>query len=284
MKCIAGISDIKDRYDAFIIDIWGVLHDGAKAYPGIIDCLRKLQGCKKKVTLLSNSGRRAHVVGTDLCGFGISPDLYTYLVTSGELTHLTFKTNVDSRLQCLGTRYYLFGPEKYGLTEGLNLHRIDDVTRAEFILTIGVEGNPESTESYEKTLQDFAQRGLKMVCANPDVSVNRNGVLGIGPGALAVYYESLGGQVIYFGKPFKAVYNLCLEKLNGIAPDRIIVVGDSLKTDIAGANNCGIDNILVGTGIHCRELTPIPADVQQITALCRAEDIFPTMVAKGFVW
>ncbi len=284
MKCITGISDIKDRYDAFIIDIWGVLHDGAKAYPGIIDCLRKLRGCNKKVTLLSNSGRRAHVVGTDLYDFGIAPDLYTSLVTSGELTHLTFKTNVDSRLQRLGTRYYLLGPENYGLTEGLNLHRIDDVTRAEFILTIGVEGNPESTESYEKTLKDFAQRGLTMVCANPDVSVNRNGVLGIGPGALAVYYESLGGQVIYFGKPFKAVYNLCLEKLHGIAPDRIIVVGDSLKTDIAGANNCGIDTILVGTGIHWRELTTTPADVQQVTALCRAEGIFPTMVAKGFVW
>lgn len=284
MKFLKGISAIKDCYDAFVTDIWGVLHDGSKAYPGIIDCLLKLRGCKKKVTLLSNSGRRTHIVSSDLCRLGIEPELYTSLVTSGELTHFAFKTNLDSRLQRLGTRYYLFGSEKYGLTEGLNLQRIDDVTRAEFILAIGVERNPGSTEIYENTLQYFAKRGLIMVCANPDASVNRNGVLGIGPGALAVYYESLGGQVIYFGKPFKAVYNLCLEKLYGISPDRIIVVGDSLKTDIEGANNCGIDNILVGTGVHCQELATIPSDVQQITTLCHAEDIFPTMIAKGFVW
>lgn len=284
MKFLASISDIKDHYDAFVIDIWGVLHDGAETYPGVLDCLRELQGCGKKVILLSNSGRRAHIVGTDLCGFGIGPELYTSVVTSGELTRLAFKTNVDSRLQCLGNRYYLFGSEKYGLTAGLNLHRTVDAATADFILTIGIEGNPRSTEIYEETLQRLRQRGLVMVCANPDVSVNRNGVLGIGPGALADYYEQLGGRVIYFGKPYKAVYNLCLGKLDDIATDRILIVGDSLKTDIAGASDCGIDNILIGTGIHCQELATIPADVRQITSLCQAEDIFPTMIAKGFVW
>ncbi len=284
MQFIAAISDIKDRYDAFVTDIWGVLHNGAKTYPGVIDCLRELRSCGKKVILLSNSGRRAQVVSTDLCGFGITPELYTSVVTSGELTHLGFKTNVDVRLQHLGRSYYLFGSERYGLTEGLGLHRTDDPATAEFILTIGVEGNPRSTQIYEESLHYLVQRGLVMVCANPDVSVNRNGVLGIGPGALGVYYEHLGGRVIYFGKPFKAVYNLCLEKLYGIADDRIVIVGDSLKTDIAGANHCGIDNILIGTGIHYQELATIPADVQQITSLCRAEDIFPTMIANGFVW
>lgn len=284
MKFIAGISDIKGRYDAFVADIWGVLHDGSKTYPGVLDCLRKLQGCGKKVMLLSNSGRRAHVVGRDLCGFGITPELYTSLVTSGEFTHHAFKTNLDARLQRIGTRYYLFGSEKYGLTDGLGLHRTDDATLAEFILTIGVEGNPRSTEIYEERLHYFAQRGLTMVCANPDVSVIRNDVLGIGPGALAAYFEKLGGQVIFFGKPFDAVYNLCLEKLNGIAPERIVVVGDSLRTDIAGANNCGIDNILLGTGIHCQELAGIPADTGHVTKVCQAENTFPTMIAKGFIW
>ena len=284
MKFIEGIAAIKDRYDAFVADIWGVLHDGSKAYPGIIDCLRTLQECGKKITLLSNSGRRAQVVGADLCSFGIVPELYTSLVTSGELTHLAFKANLDRRLQNLGTRYYLFGSEKYGLTEGLDLVGTADMTTAEFILTIGIEGNPSSTGIYEESLRYFAQRGLTMVCANPDASVNRNGTLGIGPGALAAYYEKLGGRVVYFGKPHSAIYHLCLEQLPGIAPDRIVIVGDSLKTDIAGAINCGIDNILVGTGIHYQELAPIPEDIQQLTALCHAENTFPTMIAKGFVW
>lgn len=284
MKFIAGISDIKDHYDAFVTDIWGVLHDGSKAYSGVLDCLRELQACGKKVILLSNSGRRGHIVSSDLCAFGITPELYTSVVTSGELTRLLFEANADSRLQHLGRHYYLFGSERYGLTQGLGLYRTDDAAAAEFILTIGVEGNPSSTEIYEEALRYFVQRGLTMVCANPDVSVNRNGVLGIGPGALAVYYEDLGGRVIYCGKPFKAVYTLCLEELSGIAHDHIVIVGDSLRTDIAGAANFGIDNILIGTGIHCQELATIPRDIQQITTLCRSEDTFPTMIAKGFFW
>ena len=284
MKFIAGISEIKDRYDAFVTDIWGVLHNGSKAYPGVLDCLRELRGCGKKVILLSNSGRRAHIVGNDLRGFGITPDLYTSVITSGEITHFAFAANVDNRLRHLGRRYYLYGSEKYGLTQGLCLKRTDDAAAAEFVLTIGVEGNPDSTEIYEESLRYFAQKGLTMVCANPDVSVNRNGVLGIGPGALAGYYEHLGGSVIYFGKPFKDVYTLCLEELSGLARDHIVIVGDSLKTDIAGADTCGIDNILVGTGIHSHELATIPGDFQHITALCQAEDIVPTMIAKGFVW
>ena len=284
MKFIAGIADTIDHYDAFITDIWGVLHNGSTTYPGVLDCLGELQSRGKKVLLLSNSGRRARVVGGDLSTFGIVGDLYTDLVTSGELTHLTFRNSLDSRLPQLGTRYLLFGSEKYGLTEGLGLNKTDDATAADFILTIGVEGNPSTTEIYEEKLRRFAQLDLTMVCANPDMSVNRNGVLGIGPGALAAYYEKLGGQVIYFGKPFKEIYNLCLEKISNIAPNRILVIGDSLKTDIAGANSCGLDSLLVGTGIHWQELSKIPEDTYQIVKLCRTEKTFPTMIGKGLIW
>lgn len=284
MKFIAGISALQDRYDAFITDIWGVLHNGSTAYDGVIDCLRQLRICGKKVLLLSNSGRRARLVGSDLAGFGINPELYTYLVTSGELTHLAFRGSRDIKLQNLGTCYYLFGSERYGLTEGLGLTKTEEMSAAEFILIIGVEGNPSTTEIYQERLNYFARKGLTMVCANPDLSVNRNGVLGIGPGALAQYYEKLGGRVIFFGKPYEEIYNLILEKLSDINPQRILVIGDSVYTDIAGANRCGLHSLLVGTGVHWRELSTIPGDVRQLAALCRTENSFPTMIARGFIW
>ncbi|MBT8328389.1 MAG: TIGR01459 family HAD-type hydrolase [Desulfofustis sp.] len=284
MKFIAGISVLQDRYDAFITDIWGVLHNGSTAYDGVIDCLGKLRDSGKKVLLLSNSGRRAKMVSSDLGGFGVMPELYSHLITSGELTHHTFSGTRDSRLQNLGTCYYLFGSERYGLTRGLGITKTDELSAAEFILTIGVEGNPSTTGIYEDRLRYFAQNGLTMVCANPDVTVNRNGVLGIGPGALAVYYEKLGGRVIYFGKPYEDIYNLSLDKLSGVAPRRILVIGDSMKTDIAGANRCGLDCLLVGTGVHWRELSTIPGDFHQLSALCQTVNSFPTMIAKGFIW
>ena len=284
MKFIAGISALQDRYDAFITDIWGVLHNGSTAHDGVIDCLHQLRIRRKKVLLLSNSGRRARLVSSDLAGFGINPELYTHLVTSGELTHLAFSTTRDIRLQNLGTCYYLFGSERYGLTRGLGLTKTDEMSAAEFILTIGVEGNPSTTEIYKERLDYFARKGLTMICANPDVSVNRNGVLGIGPGALAEYYEKLGGRVIFFGKPYEEIYNLSLDQLSDVDPHRILVIGDSVNTDIAGANRCGLDSLLVGTGVHWRELSTIPGDVQQLTALCHTENSFPTMIAHGFIW
>lgn len=284
MKFIAGISDIIDRYDAVITDIWGVLHDGTVPHEGVVECLCRLMDSGKKVLLLSNSGRRVRVVSRDLCSFGILPELYTFLVTSGELTHLSFKRNRDERLLKLGERYFLFGSEKYGLTDGLGLRRTHEAAAAEFILTIGVKGNPTTTASYEQSLGYFARRGLTMVCANPDLWVNRNGVLGIGPGALAAYYEKLGGRVIYFGKPYKEIYDFCLTKLSGVERSRMLVVGDGLKTDIEGANRCGLASLLVGTGVHWQELSTMPTDIHDLTKLCRAENTFPTMIAKGLIW
>lgn len=156
--------------------------------------------------------------------------------------------------------------------------------QAEFILTIGVEGNPKSTEMYEETLNYFAQMGVTMVCANPDASVNRNGVLIIGPGALAPYHESQGGRVVYFGKPYRTICNICLEQLSGISPDCIVIVGDSLKTDIVARTTVESTVYFVGTGIHYQEFSAIPEDMRQLTALCRVGNTFPTMIAKGFVW
>lgn len=284
IEYIDGISAITNRYDALLVDVWGVLHDGKKPYPGVTDCLKRLKSGQKKIVLLSNTARRRYIAESDLIHLGIYPEMYDHLVTSGELTWASFGQHLDDRLNQLGSRYYLIGSEGYGITDELELQGTHEINTADFILTIGVQGNPLSTAPAETILQESAARGLTMVCANPDCRVMRDDVMGIGPGALAARYEELGGQVIYFGKPHRAIYQHCLKLIDKVDMDRVVAVGDSLKTDIAGACLNGIDSILMGSGIHAKEFQNIPDNTDQLAALCHTEGKYPKLIANGFIW
>jgi len=284
VEYVRGISDIAERYDAFLVDVWGVLHDSAQAYPGAPECLQHLQRCGKRVILLSNAARRSLLLEEEFSAFGIFPSMYECIVSSGELTWQAFAAGGDPELEQLGKRYYLFGSAQYRLTEGLPLLRATNLAAADFLFAVGVAGSPQSTVEYEEVLQEAAGRGLPMVCANPDIWVVRNGVMGIAPGAVAARFEELGGKVIYFGKPYQAVYRRCFDILQGIAPRRIVAVGDALITDIAGAEAQKIDSLLVAGGIHQSQLKDIPEDSAGVAAICREHNHFPIMLAKAFIW
>ncbi len=281
---IHGISEIIEDYDAFLVDIWGVLHDSAKPYPGVLNCLRKLQASQKKTLLVSNAARRSEVLVKELSRFGITPDLYDKVVTSGEILWRAFSVNKDKPLKNLGKRFYLIGSEEYRLTDGLPLQQTQDLRAADFILNISVMGNQSSTADKEDILKQAAIEKIPMVCANPDMLVVRDGVMGIAPGALAFRYEELGGQVVYYGKPHRAIYTRCLEILRNIDCNRIVAIGDALKTDIAGANANQLDSILVAGGIHARELDHLPENTEGLVTICTNENQYPAMIIKGFYW
>jgi len=284
VEYIEGLSSITDRYDCFLVDIWGVLHDAAKPYPGVIDCLKQLKKHGKRVVLISNAARRSSVLAKELIQFGIVPELYESVVTSGEVVWNAFNSNRNEELLQLGRNYYLFGSEKYLLTEGLSLKRTEKFDTADFVFAIGVTGNPSSTADHEIELRDAADRGLPMVCANPDQLVVRNGIMGIAPGALAARYHEIGGRVIYFGKPYQDIYRRCLKLLEGVPKTRIVAIGDALTTDIKGANNNNLDSILVASGIHAEQLQNIPGDDNELQAICHQENQYPSMITKGFIW
>lgn len=284
IEYIDGVEVIADRYDAFLIDVWGVLHDSARAYPGAPECLQKLKGRGKKIILLSNAARRASLLAEEFKAFGIVPSLYDQIVSSGEITWSALQTGADRRLQQLGPKYYLLGSEKYRLTEGLALQRAAEVDAADFLLAVGVAGSPQSTAAQETVLQAAAEQGLVMVCANPDLVVVRDGIMGIAPGAYAARYAELGGEVIYFGKPHRDVYRRCFSILPGINDRRIVALGDALNTDIAGAAANGLDSVLVAGGIHAQKLKNLPHNSAGLAEICRAEDNYPTMIARGFFW
>jgi HAD superfamily hydrolase (TIGR01459 family) len=277
---LAGIGGIIEHYDGVILDVWGVLHDGAKPFPFVLETLHRLRERGKKSLVLSNAPRRAAPVCKRLGEIGIARELYDHIHTSGEETwqHLTRRD--DAFHAALGRLCYHIAPSRESdVLDGLDLDRVDDIAAAEFIYNTGPWGWDEDVVRYEDMLQAARRRDLPMVCANPDLVVHHLGRRAICAGAIAQRYEALGGKVRWHGKPYPGVYKQAL-KLMGIGnPKRILAIGDSLRTDIAGANAAGIDAIVVAGGIHyeefgCREgQLPDPARIAKAAQAANAHPI-----------
>ncbi len=285
---LAGVRELAPRYDGFILDLWGVIHDGLAPYPGAADALRRLSGEGKRVLLLSNAPRRAGAITAQLDRFGIGAGCYDHVLTSGEATHRALLHRDDPAVAGLGRACFHMGPDRdRRLLEGLDLARVDRVEDADFILATGFDWHEESTEPYEPDLLRGARRGVPMICANPDLEVIRGGRRILCAGTLAARYEALGGTVVYFGKPFRPIYERAFRLLDGVERDRIVAIGDSLRTDIAGAERAGIDGVLCTGGLHAEELGIRPGDAPPPAALariCARAGVRPVAALPALVW
>lgn len=287
---LAGLRDIAAAYDGFILDVWGVLHDGQRPYPGVVDALARLRAAGKRVVVLSNAPRRAAAVVRRLTEIGIAPDSYDAAMTSGEdvWDHLRLRGRAEAApfYRALGPRCFHLGPDwDHGLFDALPIEIVPAVGQADFVLTTGVHDRGATLEQYEAVLQEIAARRLPMICANPDLVVMHAGRLEYCAGSLAQRYEALGGEVVYHGKPHPGVYAKTLKLLGGVDPRRVLAVGDSLRTDMAGAAAAGIDGLLVLGGIHFEEFSaggrPDPA---RIGAACLQAGLAPCGVVSEFAW
>lgn len=250
-----GLSAVADRYDAFIIDLWGVMHDGLRAYPAAVEALRQLRRAGKRSIMLSNAPRRAAVITKRNAEIGIPAELPDHLLSSGEDAWQHLKTRPDAWYRALGNRCYHLGPARdLGMREGQDLAFVDSLAEADFILNTGILHDLDEVETYRDFLDEGLARKLPMICANPDLIVMRGEAMEICAGALALDYEQKGGDVRWHGKPHPEVYRSCFALLDGIPPSRIAAIGDSLRTDVAGAEASGIDSIFVAGGIHSEEL------------------------------
>lgn len=283
MEHLPGFAPLADRYGGFIVDLWGVVHDGTTPYPGAIDCLGRLRERGKPVVLLSNAPRRAHVAQAAMRDMGIPDDLYTGILTSGEATHLLLRDRSDSWFAELGQRVFHLGPPRdRNVIDHLPLTRVDDPAEADFVLNTGPDDALGATDIaiYVDTLAACHAAGLRMVCANPDLEVIRGGVRVLCAGALAQHYESLGGSARWIGKPDPAVYAPVMAMLD-LPPHAVLAVGDALRTDIAGAAAAGVDSCWVLGGIHAEELGTDPA---RIAAAAREAALAPVAVIPAFIW
>lgn len=254
---IAGVASFASRYDAMILDLWGLVHDGVAPYPGVPECLDRLRDSGIRTLLLSNAPRRSDKVVERLREMDIDDNQYERVITSGDITRDALMRRYDDWHAALGLHCLHIGPERdWGLVDGLGYELVGSVESADFLLNTGLyDDETEGLADYAERLAAAVERELPMVCANPDLSVMRGEKTVLCAGSLAKAYEELGGDVRYHGKPHLRPYEFCFEVLNGIPKNRVLAAGDSLRTDIAGANAAGIDGIFVMGGLHAGEFT-----------------------------
>ncbi|MGH6932616.1 MAG: TIGR01459 family HAD-type hydrolase [Dongiaceae bacterium] len=286
VQLISGLSEVAEPYDGFILDLWGVLHDGVKTYPGALACLHELRRLDKRVAILSNAPRRSAAVAERCAELGITPDLYRVLHSSGEDAWRHLDRRPDSWYAALGRRAYAIAPARdHGLFENLDLMLVDDCATADFVVVTGTTRGDEQVADFESILRRAVQFNLPMICANPDLEVVRDGVREICAGAIAARYQALGGFVRYHGKPDPAVYQACLNGLDHLDKARVLAIGDSLRTDIAGAVGSGLDSLFVIGGIHGAELVgPNGPDANGLAAAFGRAGQWPTYAMASFVW
>jgi HAD superfamily hydrolase (TIGR01459 family) len=268
---MSGFSALAARYDGFIVDLWGVVHNGVTPYPGVLDCLARLRDAGKPVVFLSNAPRRPPGIVAALSGMGIAPALYSGIMSSGEAVYLALRDRTDEFAE-LGRRLYHLGPVRdRDVFDTLDLAVVEDPAEADFLLNTGPDDilGPQEPELYAPVLQAALRAGLPMVCANPDLEVVRDGQRIICAGLLAEIYQAQGGRVIQRGKPDPAIYTPTIAML-GVPKSRVLAVGDSLRTDIAGAKAAGIDACWVLSGIDA--------------AQANAAGLTPVATLPGFAW
>ena len=250
-KVISSIADIAEDYDALLVDAWGVIHNGVELFEGVGDAMASFRKARGPVAILTNAPRPSSIIPAQLDRIGLPRQAYDAVIASGDTTRAAI-------LSFLPAPAYRLGPEKDDpLYEGVGID-FAPFEDARFIVCTGlVDDQTQTPEDYRELLARAAARRLPMVCANPDIVVRWGGRLVWCAGALAEIYQTLGGKVIYGGKPHAPIYDLALKRINAIAGaeiprSRILAVGDGVKTDIAGANAQGIDALFIfgAGGVH----------------------------------
>lgn len=246
---LQNIGSLARRYDAWLCDVWGVIHNGVSYFADAIDACQKFRASGGTVILMTNAPRPAHFVADQLAAMRIPRDCYDDIVSSGDVTRSLLE-------QRAGQAVYHIGPERDApMLDGLDLSRAE-LDEADFILNSGpFHDETETPKDYEDLLSELAARRLPMICANPDLMVERGGKLVYCAGALAELYSQLGGQVIYAGKPYGPIYEraaIIIGEQRGNIPDKtkILAIGDGVKTDIKGAADFGIDSVFIASAVH----------------------------------
>lgn len=314
-RIVVGMSEVAKNFDAFILDQWGVLHDGSEAIDGAVDCFAALAAAGKQLIVLSNDGARKASGKTGVSRLGRMGYDTTALVGSvlagEEAIQWMLREYAGRRVRCTWMAWSAGGFEAT-YTDGLDLELVP-FEETELIIAQGtarllasdaaLNAEPARNLQYSKTgmidevadgLRAAAARDALLVCCNPDLkTVKRTSsgeeVTEYCPGGIARFYESCGGRVMWFGKPYKEHFETCIRQLGIEDLSRVAMVGDALETDVLGAQNAGISSVLVASGIHGDALRCTAADeVPALSDVLRLSNEFggitPTFVVPRFVW
>tara|TARA_B100001059_G_scaffold231606_1_gene267714 strand:+ start:127 stop:933 length:807 start_codon:yes stop_codon:yes gene_type:complete len=241
LKELNHLSDIFDGYDTFVIDLWGVIHNGVKLNSKAIEVIEHLNNQSKKVVFLSNAPRPSSQVIDFLLKMNMNKRYLSNVVTSGEAAMYAINKNQ------FGKNFFHLGPPRdISIFEKVKNNKVD-LENCEFILCTGLfDEYEDNLEHYKKILKKYISK--KLICTNPDLTVHRGNEEELCAGSVAKVFEELGGEVVYFGKPHKEIYNMCFN-----SNEKVLAIGDNLRTDIKGANNLNLDCIFISNGVHRNE-------------------------------
>ena len=261
-RIIDSLSGISDGYDAIFCDLWGCYHNGVEVYPAAAAACQAFRRKGGTVILLTNAPRPAPSVKRMLDRMGAPEDSYDRIVSSGAACQAAL---TGGRF---GDRFHYVGPDR-------DLHMLGDVglepaplEQATAILLTGLRDDSiEAPEDYTGEIADWIARGLPVLCANPDIIVDRGHERLWCAGAIARDFEAAGGEVIYFGKPHLPVYDRCHEVLRELGRDirkeRVLAIGDGILTDVPGGIAAGLDTLFVTGGLAAQDLGPDPEHPRQ---------------------
>ena len=281
----AHFAPIAGCYDIVLSDVWGVIHNGVAATREACDALMRFRQQGGSVVLITNAPRPGTVVAAmTLDALGVPRQAYDGIVSSGDVTHALIAARA-------GRPVFHIGPERdIGLFDGLNAP-LAILETADYAVCSGLANDAvETPQDYRELIERMRRRALPMICANPDIVVERGEQLVYCAGAIAELYAAAGGCVIYAGKPHRPIYEQALRiaaTVRGHSPERkrVLAIGDSVRTDLIGAAGFGIDFLFVTAGIHAEELgARDDPDAHALAGMFAAAGLFPTAVMRRLVW
>ena len=281
---IPHFSALAPDYDLLLCDVWGVVHNGLEAFPQSCDALMRMRAGGGTVVLITNSPRPSDQVGRQLERLHVPRETYDAIVSSGDVT----RSVIEARR---GETLYHLGPERDRSVFGGLTVRFAPLESADYVVCTGLEDDDvEAPDDYRGRLELMLKRRLFMVCGNPDVVVERGPRLVYCAGALADMYAAMGGEVLYAGKPYRPIYDMALEKAEAatgrsVAPERVLALGDSVRTDLKGAHELGVDFLFVTAGIHAEELGGRERpDAAALEGVFAAAGEVPKAMMRQLVW
>lgn len=281
---ISGLSAVSDRYDVLLSDVWGVIHNGRESFPAACEALARWRAERGPVILISNSPRPSSAVHDQLDQLCVPRAAWSAFVSSGDATRILLSGRAPGPA-------WAIGPERDGtLYEGLDLAFAGPQDAAFISCTGPVDDEVEGPDDYEERFRLTVARGLPMICANPDIVVQRGDRLIYCGGALAQRYVELGGEVVMAGKPYAPIYDLCLGEAqvllgNPLDRARVLCIGDAVATDAKGANDQGLDVLFVASGIHGAETIGADGvDAAAVESLLAKDGAHATYAIADLAW
>ncbi len=281
---LEGLSRIAPSYDAILCDVWGVLHDGRRAFADACEALRRFRHTRGPVVLITNAPVPKARVTAIFPRVGVPEDCFDEVVTSGDATRAELARRAPGPVYPIGLK------DDHSVYAGLDLQMTSSAEEARVVCCTSLRDYPNGNpESYREELADLAVRSLPMICANPDIQFRHGDRLIWSAGALAQIYEQLGGFVIRPGKPDEAIYRVAMQRVAEIAgrevwPSKVLAIGDGPATDIRGANRQGMESIFIASGIHGHTIGAAENFLESAESILKDDDATATYAMHELAW